>query len=570
MTGKISEDPDKVIDGTEKLAAAAGGQNYGPLVSSIATYLASLTQTLTSKGINGASNTVTNLTTAMFAANVIDTDTALAANSDTRIATQKAVKAYADALIATNDAMVFKGAIDCSANPNYPAANRGDTYRASVAGKIGGASGTTVEAGDIFICNTDGTAAGTQAAVGASWNVIQTNIDGAVTGPSSSTSGNLPKFNGTSGKVLQDSGVAISTDGTMASNSDFKVPTEKAVRTYVREKLTAARTYYFRTDGSDSNTGLVNSVGGAFLTAQKAYDTITSGLDLGGQTVTILAGVASQTFSAGLAITQPWTGGGSIVLDGASGTISATSTCINNTCVLPGTLTVQNLTLASSGGAGILMQAPGNIIVGSGVTFGATSAASYHMGALVAGALIKCTSQSYGITGGAQIHIGGVAGGQVQTAADTVTITGKVTCSYFAYADRVGFINANANTYKGSIAFTVTIASPAVVTSNSHGLSVNDPWTPNTTGALPTGLTAGTTYFVIAAGFGANSFQVSTTVGGSAVNTSGSQSGTHNWYSLAATKYNATGNGVVFTNSGGANYVPGNVAGVTGTGGQYI
>jgi hypothetical protein len=116
-------------------------------------------------------------------ADVLDfsTDGTLAANSDTAIPSQKAVKTYIDGLLASQDAMVYKGAINASANPNYPAADAGHTYRISVAGKIGGAAGPNVEAGDIVICNTDATAAGTHAAVGASWNVIQTNIDGALT-----------------------------------------------------------------------------------------------------------------------------------------------------------------------------------------------------------------------------------------------------------------------------------------------------------------------------------------------------------------------------------------------------
>lgn len=109
------------------------------------------------------------------------TDGTLAANSDTTIASQKALKTYIDGLIAANDAMVFKGIIDCSANPNYPAADAGHTYRVSVAGKIGGASGVTVEQGDLLLCLADGTAAGDQATVGASWSVIQTNLDGALT-----------------------------------------------------------------------------------------------------------------------------------------------------------------------------------------------------------------------------------------------------------------------------------------------------------------------------------------------------------------------------------------------------
>src|SRR5712664_3534360 len=63
---------------------------------------------LTNKTIVGSSNTISNLTTAMFAANVVDNDGTLAANSSTRLPTQAAVKAYSDQIIAAADAMVFK------------------------------------------------------------------------------------------------------------------------------------------------------------------------------------------------------------------------------------------------------------------------------------------------------------------------------------------------------------------------------------------------------------------------------------------------------------------------------
>lgn len=140
----------------------------------------------------------------------LDTDVTLTANSDVKIATQKAVKAYADGLIAAANATIYKGATDCSANPNYPAADAGWLYRVSVAGKIGGASGVVVEAGDMFICTTDGTVSGDQATVGTSWNVIQTNIDGAVVGPSSATDGNIVLFDGTTGKLVKNSAVSPS------------------------------------------------------------------------------------------------------------------------------------------------------------------------------------------------------------------------------------------------------------------------------------------------------------------------------------------------------------------------
>lgn len=80
------------------------------------------------------------------------------------------------ALIAANDVARLAGVLDASGNPNYPAANAGDVYRISVAGKIGGASGITVAAGDLAMCLVDGTAAGTNAAVGGSWSVIKTDM----------------------------------------------------------------------------------------------------------------------------------------------------------------------------------------------------------------------------------------------------------------------------------------------------------------------------------------------------------------------------------------------------------
>lgn len=188
-----------------------------------------------------------------------DTDTTLAANSDTRVATQKAVKAYVDAIATSGaaDVMIFKGVIDCSGNPNYPAADAGNLYKVSVAGKIGGASGVNVEAGDTLYCITDSTPSANQFTVGTNWVIAQVNIDGAVTGPASATDNAIAVFNGTGGKVIKDAAVTISTDGTLAANSDAKVPTEKAVKTYVA----AATPPVFGASGTSHSTGLVPDPG---------------------------------------------------------------------------------------------------------------------------------------------------------------------------------------------------------------------------------------------------------------------------------------------------------------------
>lgn len=76
----------------------------------------------------------------------------------------------------------------------------------------------------------------------------------------------------------------------------------------------------------------------------------------------------------------------------------------------------------------------------------------------------------------------------------------------------------------------LTIASPCVAGFSSHGLTANDTVRFTTSGTLPTGIVAGTTYYVISAGLTVNTFQISLTAGGSAVNTSVGQSGTHTLY----------------------------------------
>lgn len=82
---------------------------------------------------------------------------------------------------------------------------------------------------------------------------------------------------------------------------------------------------------------------------------------------------------------------------------------------------------------------------------------------------------------------------------------------------------------------TMTIASPCVITLNGHGLSAGNIVQFSTTGALPTGLSAGVNYYVISAGLNSNSFEVSLTAGGTAINSTGSQSGTHTVYQVSTT-----------------------------------
>jgi hypothetical protein len=78
-----------------------------------------------------------------------------------------------------------------------------------------------------------------------------------------------------------------------------------------------------------------------------------------------------------------------------------------------------------------------------------------------------------------------------------------------------------------SKAVTLTIGTPCIVTFANHGLAVGHPFQFTTTGTLPAGVVANSIYYVISAGYTANTFQFSATRGGAAVNSSASQEGTH-------------------------------------------
>jgi hypothetical protein len=515
----------------------------------------------------------------------LDTDGTLSANSDSKIATQKAVKTYADQLIAAADVMVFKGVIDCSASPNYPAADAGWTYRVSVAGKIGGASGTNVEVGDLLLCLVDGTASGNQATVGSNWSIAQTNIDGAVVGPASATSGNIATFSGTTGKLIQDGGKALPTGaivgtsdsqtltnktltapaitsptgivkgdiglGNVDNTSDatknsatatltnktfdtagtgnvFKVngtqisdktgtgkavldtaptlanpivgtqsardnSTKAASTAYVdgatRDKLTADRTYYVRSDGSDSNTGLANSAGGAFLTIANAI-AVVAALDISIFNVTIQLG--SATWSTAVTVSAPWVGSGVVTLKGDTTTPSnvvlsgANAVTVNNT---GSNLTISGVTISGSSN-GLVAAAGGRIVVGTNCVF-AGSPSGAHMRTNGAGSSIDIqTSGGYSITTGAGQHFLASPGGSFAGFNNAITLSGTLAFTTFASCDRLGLISMGGCTFTGG--------------------------------------------------------------------------------TITGTRYSVASNGVINTAGGGASFFPGSSAGTSTTGGQYI
>lgn len=189
-------------------------------------------------------------------------------------------------------------------------------------------------------------------------------------------------------------------------------------------------------------------------------------------------------------------------------------------------------------------------------------------GATTVTATMECTSQSYmELRGNTYTNPGNVTGARFNLANDGYirTDSGNTTDLPGTTAGAIDasshYNNFNSNQIPGSITndvpnvgtigelitsqalgssstatVTITIASPGVITWTAHPFSNTAPHSDvapvvfTTSGALPTGITSGTTYWTIPSTITTNTFQIATSaanaIAGTSVNTSGSQSGT--------------------------------------------
>ena len=216
-----------------------------------------------------------------------------------------------------------------------------------------------------------------------------------------------------------------------------------------REVLVANRTYHVRPDGSDSNTGLANTSGGAFATIQKALDVTFGTLDMATFNVTIL--VAAGTYAENLMVRTPRLGSGAVVLQGdllnpGNVMIAGTSDCLQVTG--DGLLDIRGFRLnPGTGRHGLYVNGFGTIFFRS-IEFGATTGVHIQV---LGGGLIQAAG-SYAILGNAARHIVSSRGGMVTIVGQTVTLSNAPVFSQFAVADLGSAIMANGNTYTGDSA----------------------------------------------------------------------------------------------------------------------
>lgn len=254
-------------------------------------------------------------------------------------------------------------------------------------------------------------------------------------------------------------------------------------------------TFYVRTDGSDTNNGLANTAGGAWLTLQHAWNVI-SVLDLAGFIATVQIG--DGTYAGPLVAWGKVTGqksAASIVFQGNSGTptnvvINATSPSSGGTIDVEygAMVTLKNFRIGATTSGNAIQANFGGRIEFSGLDFSASPGDQIN----IAQQSSTSATGNYTISGGAARHWNATfPGALIFTAGRTVTISGTPAySSAFAVASQLADIACSSMTFSG-------------------------------TGAT-------------------------------------------------GTRYSASLNGIINTNGGGATYLPGNGAGSTATGGQYV
>ena len=187
---------------------------------------------------------------------------------------QQEIEALREAVrnvLAANDAMVFKGVVNQDSDIAAADYQAGWTYKVGAAGTY---KGQKCEVGDLIVCVKDHA----DSAADSDWTVVQTNIDGAVTGPESAVSENLASFDGTTGRIIRDSALRTADVSDAVAKKH-----EHANRTDVLDKL-STQDGELLFDGKRINDGQVE------VASTTSIDSIPENLRDGGLLIVNTAG----------------------------------------------------------------------------------------------------------------------------------------------------------------------------------------------------------------------------------------------------------------------------------------
>lgn len=217
-----------------------------------------------------------------------------------------------------------------------------------------------------------------------------------------------------------------------------------------RGVVSSNMTYYVRTDGSNSNDGLSNTSGGAFLTIQKAIDVISGTLDVNSG-VTITIQVADGTYT-GSTILYPFFGNGSITIQGNSGTpsnviISTTSSDCFYAINSAKNYLVKDMKFQTTTSGSCLYCLNKAYVSFGNIVFG--SCADAHIRAAIGSTIYGISN--YSIVGGAAYHVLSSSNGFIDISSRTITLTGTPAFSVaFSSLVLLSGIYLAGNSYSGS------------------------------------------------------------------------------------------------------------------------
>jgi hypothetical protein len=361
---------------------------------------------------------------------------------------------------------------------------------------------------------------------------------GALTGTTGAFSGNLSSGATVSGVTLAASGNVTAGGNITGTDATFSGPVIGAAPTMGthlvtrdaadarynrREKLTAHRTYFVRSDGSDLNTGLVDSAGGAFQTFFKARAVIYNDLDLNGWDVTIAMSSPSGA-SGSYIFNAPHTGAGRLIFEPRVAIDSAASVVITGAGVVVYLSTPSASTIIGNGSFDVVTVSDGAqlILIGSGaLTIAQSSGSGIFLVAQDGGTVIKNSTGNLTLGNGSSSAVNAIV------------------------ARRNGVINLKGTGSSGTLNINTIGPNSFILATNNGVINLQ-----GVTGSI----TGGT---VLAA-------TAQATMGG-VINAGPAFTGT-----VTGPRHSATLNGVINVNAAGVNAFPGTVAGTTATGGQFV
>lgn len=170
----------------------------------------------------------------------------------------------------TNAGIHFRGSLTASAGLPTVGYKAGWQYVVQEAGTY---AGKVCEVGDFIVCIKD-YASGS--ASDSDWSVLQVNITGAVTGPASSVAAHVAVFDGTSGKIIKDSGFTLGKS--VPANAVFTDTTYKVATAQSDGLMSAAQfTKLSGIEAGADKTDAVNVAASGAVMKTETSDVITQG-----------------------------------------------------------------------------------------------------------------------------------------------------------------------------------------------------------------------------------------------------------------------------------------------------